>query len=275
MNHPADSRPSARNKRVSLFVTCIVDMIYPGTGMSTVEVLERLGVAVDFPMSQTCCGQMGFNAGYRDDARAVARHFLTAFQDAEVIVTPSGSCASMVRHYYAELFADDPEWRERAARAASITWELSEFLVDGLGITDVGAALNRPVTVALHDACHGLRGLGLREQARTLLRNVEQLNVIELAGADQCCGFGGLFAIKMPDISGAMLKDKINAIVASEAEAIVTCDASCLTQINGGLSRNGCPKRVVHLADVLAGKIDTENNSGAAQPSSAGNLQQV
>jgi L-lactate dehydrogenase complex protein LldE len=248
-------RPSVFNKRVSLFVTCIVDMIYPETGMSTVEVLERLGVEVDFPEAQTCCGQMGFNAGYRDEARAVARHFLEAFKDAEVIVAPSGSCVAMVRHYYPELFQDDPVWYARATWAASIAWELTEYLVDGLGITDVGAALKQPAKFALHDACHGLRGLGVQKQPRVLLGSVKQAQVVELPGADQCCGFGGLFAIKMPDVSGAMLNDKIKAIMACEADTIVLCDTSCMTQINGGLSRQGCPKRAVHIADVLAGKV--------------------
>ncbi len=255
MSHPI-RRPSVIGKPVSLFVTCIVDMIYPNTGMSTVEVLERLGVHVDFPEAQTCCGQMGFNAGYRDDAKAVAKHFLTAFKDAEVIVAPSGSCVSMVRHFYSQLFEDDPQWHDRAAYAASITWELTEYLVDGLGITDIGAALDKPLTIALHDACHGLRSLNLQQQPRALLGNVKNLTVEPLSGADQCCGFGGLFAIKMPDISGAMLNDKIRNINDSKADLIVTCDASCLTQINGGLSRQGCAKRTVHVADVLAGRVD-------------------
>ncbi len=255
-------RPSVQNKRVSLFVTCIVDMIYPEIGLSTVEILERLGIPVDFPEDQTCCGQLGFNAGYRDDAKAVARHFLTAFKDAEVIVAPSGSCVTMVRHFYPELFKDDSQWYDRAMWAASITWELTEFLVDGLGITDVGAALNRPARFAMHDACHGLRGLGLKEQPRSLLANVKQADVVELSGADQCCGFGGLFAIKMPDVSGAMLNDKVKAIMASEADTIVLCDASCMTQINGGLSRQGCPKRAVHIADVLSGRINGHGSEG-------------
>jgi L-lactate dehydrogenase complex protein LldE len=231
-------------------------MIYPETGMSVVEVLERLGIEVDFPEAQTCCGQMGFNAGYQDDAKAVAKHFLNAFKDAEVIVAPSGSCVAMVRHYYPELFKDDPALYSRATWAASITWELTEYLVDGLGLTDVGAALGQPLKLAIHDACHGLRGLGLKDQPRTLLENTDQVELTELAGADQCCGFGGLFSIKMPEVSGAMLNDKIKAIMASEADTIVTCDASCLTQMNGGLSRQGCPKRVVHIADVLAGKVE-------------------
>lgn len=249
-------RQSVQGKRVSLFVTCIVDMIYPHTGMATLEILEKLGVTVDFPEAQTCCGQMGFNAGYRDEARQVARQFLRAFADSEVIVAPSGSCAAMVRHYYPLLFEDDWQWRDMAHRAASITWELTEYLVDGLGIADLGLTLRQPHTVAVHDACHGLRGLGIQHQPRALLAHVGNLTVVDLNGSDQCCGFGGLFALKMPEVSGAMLNDKLNNIAAVEAEAIVTCDASCLTQMNGGLSRSGSRKRVFHIAQVLAGQLD-------------------
>jgi L-lactate dehydrogenase complex protein LldE len=248
-------RANPKGKRVSLFVTCIVDMIYPSTGMSTVEVLERLGCEVDFPMGQTCCGQMGFNAGYRAEAKAVAIQFLKAFKDSEVIVTPSGSCAAMVRHFYPELFADDPRWLPEVEQTIARLWELTEFIVDGLGVTDVYAVLDRPVKAALHDACHGLRVLGLREQARTLLKGVTNLDLVELSGADQCCGFGGLFAIKMPEVSGAMLTDKMKSIDASAADIIITGDASCLTQMNGGLNRTLRAARVVHIADVLAGKL--------------------
>ncbi|PJF35174.1 MAG: Fe-S oxidoreductase [Candidatus Thermofonsia Clade 1 bacterium] len=248
-------RAEVRSKRVSLFVTCLVDMIYPHSGMAAVEVLERVGCAVDFPMAQTCCGQMGFNGGYRAEARQVARQFLRAFADSELIVTPSGSCAAMVRHHYPELFADEPEWRAQAQRAARITWELTEFLVDGLGVTDLGVTLAQPRTVAFHDACHGLRELGIRAQPRALLSKVGNLRLIEMNGADQCCGFGGLFAVKMPEISGAMLDDKLQNILASRVDAIVTCDASCLTQINGGLSRRGSRVRVYHIAEVLAGRL--------------------
>ncbi|MBZ0288372.1 MAG: (Fe-S)-binding protein [Anaerolineae bacterium] len=253
----SDLRPSPRYKPVSLFVTCIVDMIYPHTGVSVVEILEHLGIEVRFPMGQTCCGQVGFNSGFQNDARAVARQFLTAFADAEVIVTPSGSCSSMVRHYYPELFKDDPEWYERAMWATNITWEFTEYLVDGLGITDLGAALP-PTTVAFHDACHGLRLSGLKKQARQLAEGVEGVTVTDLAGSDQCCGFGGLFAVKMPEISGAMLRDKVNAIDASEADVIITGHASCLTQMNGGLSRGEKSKRVVHIADFLAQGLKTK-----------------
>ena len=256
----SDLRPSPRYKPVSLFVTCIVDMIYPHTGVSVVDILEHLGIEVRFPQAQTCCGQVGFNSGFQNDARAVAKQFLTAFADAEVIVTPSGSCASMVRHYYPELFKDDPEWYERAMWATNITWEFTEYLVDGLGIADLGAALP-PTRVAFHDACHGLRLLGLKNQARQLAEHVDGVTVTDLTGADQCCGFGGLFAVKMPEISGAMLKDKVNAIDGSEADVILTGDASCLTQMNGGLSRGEKSKRVVHIADFLAQGLKAKEES--------------
>lgn len=248
---PDDLRPSPRYKPVSLFVTCIVDLIFPQTGVSVVEILERLGVEVRFPAGQTCCGQPAFNTGFWDDARAAARQFLNAFRDAEVIVTPSGSCASMVRHFYPELFRDEPRWYDRAAWAASITWEFSEYLVDGLGVTDLGAALP-PTTAAFHDSCHGLRMLGLGRQARALVGSIQGVTLAALKGHDECCGFGGTFAVKMPEISAAILRDKMAAIEAADADVIVTGDASCLMHINGGLTRQGKPARVVHVADLLA-----------------------
>ncbi len=248
-------RLDPKGKKVSLFVTCIVDMIYPGTGMATVELIERLGIEVDFPEAQTCCGQMGFNAGYRPEAKAVAQHWVEAFANSQVIVAPSGSCVSMVRHFYSQLYAEDPAWHATVERLAANTWELTEYLVDGLGITDLGLTLEQPLNVAIHDACHGLRMLNLQNQGRQLLSNVGNLTVVDLPGADQCCGFGGLFAVKMPDISGAMLNDKIKSINTVDADVIVTSDASCLTQINGGLTRQKSGKRVVHIAEVLAGKV--------------------
>jgi len=250
-------RPSPKYKPVSLFVTCIVDMIYPHTGISVVEILDHLGIEVKFPMSQTCCGQVGFNSGFWNDARDVAKSFLTAFADAEVIVAPSGSCSSMIRHYYPELFKDEPEWLERATWAANITWEFTEYLVDGLGITDIGAALP-PTKVAFHDACHGYRLMELKDQARTLAGNIKGVEVTPLNGNDQCCGFGGLFAVKMPEISNAMLTEKVKNINAVEADVIITGDASCLTQMNGGLSRQQSGRRVQHIADFLASGLKSE-----------------
>ncbi len=250
-------RESPVGKRVSLFVTCIVDMIYPGTGMSVVDILEHIGVDVDFPMAQTCCGQPAFNSGYRDEARTVAKHFFKAFKDAEVIVTPSGSCATMVRHEYPHLFKpEDGELYEQARRMAAITWEFSEFLVEGLGIVDLQLQLPEKESFAMHDACHGLRGLGLGRASRELIANLGNAELVELKECEVCCGFGGLFSVKMADISNAMLENKVDNINASAADTIVTGDVSCLTQMNGGLSRNKSRKRVVHLAEVLAKGLD-------------------
>ena len=251
-----DLRPSPRYKPVSLFVTCIVDMIYPGTGVSVVEILEHLGVEVRFPMGQTCCGQPAYNAGFQEDARAVAKQFLTAFADAEVIVAPSGSCASMIVHYYPDLFKDDPEWYERATWAADITWELTEYLVNGLGISDLGASLP-PTKVAFHQACHGHRLLGLGAQARQLVEAIDGVTVTTMSHEDQCCGFGGLFAVKMPQVSGAMLDEKIEAIEGADADVIVTGDGGCMTHVNGGLARQNKPQRLTHIADLLAEGLRT------------------
>ncbi len=240
--------------KVALFVTCIVDTVFPRTGEATLDVLERLGVRVDFPAAQTCCGQPAFNSGFQADAREVARGFLRAFDGYDHIVTPSGSCAAMVRHYYPELFKNDSQ-REQAERIAARTFELTEYLVDVLKIDNVGTSLPRPTRAVLHDACHGLRGLGIKTQPRALLQHVGNLTLNTLAGHDQCCGFGGLFAVKMSDISGAMLKDKLINIDTADADIVITGDASCLMHMNGGLSRAGSKRRVVHVAEVLAGAI--------------------
>lgn len=245
-------RESPKGKRVSLFVTCMVDMLYPQTGMSVVTVLEHLGVTVDFPMTQTCCGQPGFNAGYQNEARDVARQFLRAFHDSEVIVAPSGSCVAMVRHEYPKLFADDPRWLAHAQDAAAKTWEITEFIVDGLGITDLHARLPEPQTFAVHDACHGMRLLGLGNAGRTLLNNIENCEAHDLHEHDKCCGFGGLFSVKMPDVSNAMLQNKMGNIEADDAPVTLTGDVSCMTHMNGGLKRSGSNRRVRHIVDVLA-----------------------
>jgi L-lactate dehydrogenase complex protein LldE len=245
-------RESPIGKRVSLFVTCMVDMLYPETGMSVVEVLRHLGVAVDFPMAQTCCGQPAYNGGYRREAKQVAKQFLRAFKDAEVIVTPSGSCAAMVRHEYPRLFAGDPDLAAEAERLASITWEFTEFIVDGLGVTDLHGRLPQPLEFAFHDSCHGLRLLGLKQAGRALVANLENATVVDWDNSETCCGFGGLFSVKMADISGAMLQKKIDHVGQSEAEVILTGDVSCMTHMNGGLERQGASKRVRHVADVLA-----------------------
>ncbi len=246
------NRSSPIGKRVSLFVTCIIDMIYPQIGLSVVDILEHVGVKVDFPYGQTCCGQPAFNAGYRGDARVVAQQFLRTFAESEVIVTPSGSCCAMVRHEYPKLFADEPRWRQLAEQIAGRTWEFTEFLTNGLGLHDLGLNLPEPKTFAFHDACHGLRLLGLGKSARQLVAAMGNARVVELEDSDVCCGFGGLFSVKMPQISNHMLKAKVAAIIACPADDILTGDASCLTQMNGGLGRAATPKRVRHVAEALA-----------------------
>lgn len=236
--------------RVSLFVTCFLDLFYPRVGENVVAVLRRLGVTVDFPAAQTCCGQPARNTGYRDDARALAKHFIRTFADAETIVTPSGSCAYMVRHEYPILFADEPRWLDEAQAIAARTYEFSQFLVDVLGVEDVGAVCESAVTY--HDACHLVRGLGVREQPRRLLRAVRGLEVVEMERSDWCCGFGGTFAVRMADLSGSLLDQKIARIEASGAPVVVTSDAGCIAHIGGGLSRQGSPVRMMHIAQILA-----------------------
>lgn len=245
-------RPSPAGKPASLFVTCLVDWLSPQTGIAVVRLLEHLGVRVEFAPQQTCCGQPGFNGGYRHDAAIVARQFLETFQDAQAIVVPSGSCTAMIRHEYPVLFADDPHRLRLAQHIASITWEFTEYLVDGLGVTDLGLRLPAPHTFGYHDSCHGLRMLELGTAGRALLQHMENATLVELTDHDECCGFGGLFAVKMAEVSGAMLQKKIARILECPAETIVAGDISCLIHMNGGLARQKSAKRVRHIADVLA-----------------------
>jgi L-lactate dehydrogenase complex protein LldE len=236
--------------RVSVFVTCIVDQFFPAVGMAMVEVLERIGCQVEFAEDQTCCGQPAFNTGYREEARAVARHFLDVFRDAEYIVVPSGSCASMIAHRYAELFEGEPRRLEEARRLQPRVWEFSKYLLEAAKIEDVGARLDKVVT--FHDSCHGLRELGIKEGPRRLLSKVRGLELREMDIAEECCGFGGTFSVKFPEVSGGMARTKIQSILRTGAEAVVGIDASCLMQIGGALARAGAPIRTMHLAEVLA-----------------------
>jgi L-lactate dehydrogenase complex protein LldE len=233
-----------------MFATCIVDQMYPSIGVAMAEVLERIGFAVDFPEDQTCCGQPAFNTGYRKEAAGVARHFLRVFRDAEYVVVPSGSCTSMIVEHYAELFHDEPEWLEETRRLTPRIWEFSKFLIEVAGAEDVGARFERVVTY--HDSCHSLRALGIKEGPRRLLGNVRGLTLRELEPAEECCGFGGTFSVKFPDISGGMARTKVEAIQRSGADVVVANDASCLMQIRGALSRAGVPVETMHLAEVLA-----------------------
>lgn len=241
----------AASKPAQLFITCILDALYPEIGEAAVAVLERIGVRVEFPMAQTCCGQPGYNAGYRPDARRVALHFLEVFANADgPIVTPSGSCAAMIKHGYPDLFADDPVNLPRAKAVAARTFEFSQYLVHELGLADVGATYDGLLTY--HPSCHLLRGLSEREAPLTLLQHVRGATLVELPGAEECCGFGGLFSVKLPEVSGEMLARKMNNLRASNAPLAVTCDAGCLTHLNGGLHRTGSIQRVIHLAEILA-----------------------
>jgi L-lactate dehydrogenase complex protein LldE len=243
----------AGSRRATLFVTCIVDQIYPGIGQAAVQLLEAQGVTVGVPRGLTCCGQMAFNAGFRDEAYAIAGRTIEVLRGQGDVVLPSGSCAAMIRHLYHELFEHSPYARP-AAELAARTYELTEYLVDVLGVRDVGASFQG--SVAYHDACHGLRFIGVGRQARALLENVRGATVRPLPGCDQCCGFGGLFAVKQQAISAAMLDRKLEGVRAAEADLLVTGDASCMTQIGGGLSRTGSPTRARHIAELLANMVD-------------------
>ncbi|MEN3334133.1 MAG: L-lactate dehydrogenase complex protein LldE [Blastocatellia bacterium] len=237
--------------KVSLFITCLVDQLFPQVGVSMVEVLRRLGIELDFPEAQTCCGQPAFNSGYHAQARELAERFINVFDESQYIVTPSGSCASMVKVFYADLFEDAAQ-RERARRLAARTYEFSEFLVNVLKVEDVGAQFRG--RVALHQSCHLLRELNVRTEPRKLLSAVRGIEMVELERADACCGFGGLFAIKYAQISGGILQEKIDCIERSGADVIVASDMGCLMHISGGLSRQRIPVRTLHIAELLAGK---------------------
>jgi len=239
-------------RRVSLFVTCIVDQLYPKAGLAMVEVLERLGYQIDFPEAQTCCGQPAFNSGYRDEARSVARHFLNVFRDADYIVAPSGSCVSMVVNHFEELFENEPAWLEMARQVKPRTWEFTQFLTQVAEVEDVGARLERVAT--FHDSCHALRDLGIKEGPRRLLSKVRGLELREMDPPEECCGFGGTFSVKMPEISGGMARTKVDAIVRTGADLVIGLDASCLMQIQGALSRAGHPVSTMHIAEVLASR---------------------
>jgi L-lactate dehydrogenase complex protein LldE len=241
---------------VQLFVTCLVDQFYPEVGFATVEILERLGLTVEFPQDQTCCGQPAFNGGFWDDARAMARYTIDLLGQSDApIVLPSGSCGDMIIHHYPELLAGDPEYAAKAKDVAERTYELSQFLVDVLGVTNLES--NSSGRVAYHASCHGLRGLGLVAQPRQLLANLRGIEQTALPGADECCGFGGLFAVKMGDISGAILERKLDNIEASGADVITGTDVSCLMNIAGGLQRRGSRVKVKHLAELLRGEDET------------------
>ena len=243
------------SETIQLFVTCIVDTIYPQVGEAVVAVLEKAGVKIAVPAGQTCCGQPAFNTGMRADAARIAKHTIRVFETAPgPVVIPSGSCAAMVRHSYLELFANDPEWLPRAQALAARTYELTEYLVDVLGVTELGASY--PGKLTYHSSCHLLRELGVDRQPRALLANVHGAELVELAGSQECCGFGGVFSVEHPEVSAEMLQRKLDNIEASQAPVVVSCDSGCITNINGGLHRRRMPQRAVHIAEVLANRME-------------------
>jgi L-lactate dehydrogenase complex protein LldE len=237
-------------KKVSLFIPCLVEHFLPQVGEATARVLSRAGVEILYPKGQTCCGQMQFKTGHRRDARKMARHFFEVFEGAEIIVAPSGSCVGMVRKHYPELFQDDPSWLERVTALGRKTFELTEFLVNILGTVDLGAVW--PGKAVYHDSCQLSRALGVRQQPRTLLSRVRQLEVLDWERQETCCGFGGVFSLEFPDISDKMVEDKAKAAVRSGAEILITAEPSCLMNIGGYLEKQGGKIKAVHIAEVLA-----------------------
>jgi len=259
--------------RIALVATCLADAMFPEVLIATTGLLERLGHQVVFPPAQTCCGQMHINTGYFDEALPVVRHHVDAFTEAEfdVAVAPSGSCVGSIRHQHAMIArrAGDSGLAERAEVLAAKTYELSELLVDVLGLTDVGAYF--PHRVTYHPTCHSLRMLRVGAKPLTLLRNVGGIDLVELPNADQCCGFGGTFAVKNPDVSTAMLADKMSDILTTRAEVCTAGDSSCLMHIGGGLGRLRTGVRTVHLAQILASTASVAsgvraNSTGAGVP---------
>lgn len=236
--------------RVSLFATCIVDQLFPEVGIAMTEVLERAGCQVGFPERQTCCGQPAFNTGFREEAKTVARYFLSVFENADFIVVPSGSCTTMITHHFEELFEKEDEALAQVERMRPRVWEFSQFLLEVLRLEDVGARLEKVVTY--HDSCHALRDLGIAEGPRRLLSRVRGLELREMDVATECCGFGGTFSVKFAELSGHMARTKVESILRTGAEAVVSIDSSCLMQLRGALSRAGAPVTTMHLAEVLA-----------------------
>jgi L-lactate dehydrogenase complex protein LldE len=249
--------------RVALLVTCLVDLFRPSVGFAAVKLLEEAGCTVEVPRLQTCCGQPAYNSGDRADAKAIARQVIAAFAGYDYVVVPSGSCAGMVRLHYPELFADEPAMRADAEALAARTWELVSFLTDVRGLTAVAARCAKRATY--HDSCSGLRELGVKAQPRELLASVAGLNLRELPGAEICCGFGGTFGVKYPEISDKMASDKVADIAATGADCVLAGDLGCLLQIAGKLSRAGSRVETRHVAEVLANMTDTVPPIGAAR----------
>ena len=238
------------NNTVQLFATCLIDTLKPKIGEAVVHVLNHVGTQVEFPLEQTCCGQPAFNAGMRSQARKMAEHTIQVFEKSQnPIIIPSGSCTSMIRHSYLELFSGDETWLHRAQNLAARTYEFTEFLVDILGVEDLDVSF--PHKITYHPSCHLLRNLGIDRQPRTLLANIRDAEFIELPHGTDCCGFGGVFSADQPEISTAMLNRKIENIISTSAPYVITCDTGCLLNISGGIHRKKLPQKVLHIAEIL------------------------
>ncbi len=241
--------------RVGLFVTCLVDLFRPSVGFAAVKLLEAAGCRVEVPELQTCCGQPAYNSGDKADTRAIALQVIEAFRDFDYVVAPSGSCAAMIKKHYPELFEKEPEQLAKAEELSARTFELISFLTDVMQLSDVEAAF--PQTVTYHDSCSGLRELGVRDQPRKLLSSVNALSLVELSDADICCGFGGTFCVKYPDISNIMVTSKTGSIESTGAQTLLAGDLGCLMNMAGKLQRSGSDIQVRHVAEVLADMTDT------------------
>ncbi len=253
----------AEKPRVALFVTCLVDLHRPTVGFAAIKLLEDAGCQVEVPRNQTCCGQPAYNSGDRATAQAIARDVLRAFEGYDYVVVPSGSCGGMLKHHLPHLFDDDPNLRDRADALAARTWELVGFLTEVMGVTGTGAAYDGIATY--HDSCSGLRELGLKAQPRALLAGVAGLELREMTDPEVCCGFGGTFCVKYPEISTRMVQDKARDISATGADTLLAGDMGCLLNMAGRLSREGSPVRVRHVAEVLAGMTGDVPPIGAAR----------
>ena len=235
---------------VQLFITCLVDSFYPQTGLAIVSILRRLGLNVEFPRDQTCCGQPTFNAGLWTEARPIVEHTIRVFEKTEGdILVPSGSCAHMIKHGYLELFQNDPAWLPRAQAIGNRVYEFTEYLVDRLSVTDLGARCDG--TLTYHPSCHTLRGMHIDRQPRALLANVRGARLVDLPEADSCCGFGGVFSVEHPELSGEWLKRKIDNLEKTQSPTLVVTEAGCLMHLAGGLHRQKKKQKVIHIAEIL------------------------
>ncbi len=245
------------NKTVALFVTCLADLFRPSVAFATIKLLEDAGCHVEVPELQTCCGQPAYNTGAYAETRAVAKQVIAAFADFSWVVTPSGSCAGMLKHHYPKLLRDSPEWHARAVELAERTWEITGFLAEVLHYQPAqGASKLDGKTYTYHDSCAGLREMGIKQQPRQLLKELQGIEIEELANTEVCCGFGGTFCAKMPEISEKMVDDKLDSALATEADVLLGGDLGCLMNIAGRVSRRGQQLEVRHVAEVLAGMTD-------------------